>query len=248
MLCDEAHPRSRGEHRLTSGALVLFRGSSPLARGTPKGIIVLLQGERLIPARAGNTHPHRAYQAEAKAHPRSRGEHPYSSPSNSPIRGSSPLARGTRAWMTRNESRARLIPARAGNTVRDGVHLGSGSAHPRSRGEHHHLQGLSGALVGSSPLARGTQSLSPVKEVNIRLIPARAGNTTSPSTCTATRTAHPRSRGEHRKPCLPNAASSGSSPLARGTHHHQAPAVLPPRLIPARAGNTHGSRLCYLSR
>ena len=35
---------------------------------------------------------------------------------------------------------------------------------------------------------------------------------------------------------------SGSSPLARGTHAATATAVVPGRLIPARAGNTHQGR------
>ena len=51
----EAHPRSRGEHRLSSLPVKLPPGSSPLARGT-RPLTTLSQNLLgLIPARAGNT-------------------------------------------------------------------------------------------------------------------------------------------------------------------------------------------------
>ena len=74
---------------------------------------------------------------------------------------------------------ARLIPARAGNTPVDIAPACAAAAHPRSRGEHSGAQLTPQALFGSSPLARGT--LIPVWNgiKDIRLIPARAGNTYS---------------------------------------------------------------------
>ena len=69
-----AHPRSRGENRLSIGAGDRRAGSSPLTRGkralrSVKG----LQG-RLIPAHAGKTGCRLARGIGARAHPRSRGE------------------------------------------------------------------------------------------------------------------------------------------------------------------------------
>ena len=72
-------------------------------------------------------------------------------------------------------------------------------------------------VFGSSPLARGThlKSLSYVTE--LRLIPARAGNTLLYSDRITRPSAHPRSRGEHLLTCLEKLGLPGSSPLARGT-------------------------------
>ena len=116
---------------------------------------------------------------------------------------------------------------------------------------------------GSSPLARGTQVPTERRISDERLIPARAGNTSSTGGAKPQCSAHPRSRGEHvvhgrrqtsvlgssplargtntRKPCLPDGLTSGSSPLARGTPIATVPDVEVARLIPARAGNTRYS-------
>ena len=91
---------------------------------------------------------------------------------------------------------------------------------------------------GSSPLARGTLRIIKVKANANRLIPARAGNTQSPSPSAAEPTAHPRSRGEHEKARTATAEVTGSSPLARGTRVFANPLGFLERLIPARAGNT----------
>ena len=70
-----------------------------------------------------------------------------------------------------------LIPARAGNTDREGKKLTTASAHPRSRGEHKQPALKSVINSGSSPLARGTQVGVLLGLLVQRLIPARAGNT-----------------------------------------------------------------------
>ena len=54
--------------------------------------------------------------------------------------------------------------------------------------------------------------------------------------------AHPRSRGEHVPQTLEHYASSGSSPLARGTRGGLVPCLPAAGLIPARAGNTRRPR------
>ena len=72
-------------------------------------------------------------------------------------------------------------------------------------------------MLGSSPLARGTPAPTPVWYVCSRLIPARAGNTSSLNGACALPTAHPRSRGEHSLRENHAAIVPGSSPLARGT-------------------------------
>ena len=71
---------------------------------------------------------------------------------------------------------------------------------------------------GSSPLARGTPS--------------------TPAWRALRRTAHPRSRGEHRFKYSASLYFVGSSPLARGTPDTSLFEPTKDRLIPARAGNT----------
>ena len=71
-------------------------GSSPLARGTLRTRFLVFALVGLIPARAGNTPISTALERMPPAHPRSRGEHDFSSSSFFCPAGSSPLARGTR--------------------------------------------------------------------------------------------------------------------------------------------------------
>ena len=70
------------------------------------------------------------------------------------------------------------------------------------------------------------------------LIPARAGNTGFQALCLLLIGAHPRSRGEHMGYIRERQASSGSSPLARGTPEELTNGGGLNGLIPARAGNT----------
>ena len=172
-----AHPRSRGEHPALSTRVAGVAGSSPLARGTRLVGEPLPGGHGLIPARAGNTRAALMFECGSRAHPRSRGEHARSTVRVAGVAGSSPLARGTQVVGRRSTRRPGLIPARAGNTeTRRPLMLGAG-AHPRSRGEHELLDEHDNPVVGSSPLARGTQNVARQLEALEGLIPARAGNT-----------------------------------------------------------------------
>ena len=213
-------------------------GSSPLARGTRLYRLDHSRGFRLIPARAGNTFGSVNTNRSEAAHPRSRGEHLPTHSYDYGKGGSSPLARGTPGHHFVQNLRGRLIPARAGNTPRVQSSTLALSAHPRSRGEHAEHFTVEARVVGSSPLARGTLTGELVTAGVSRLIPARAGNTPWQPRPSASRSAHPRSRGEHPMPLASICCRFGSSPLARGTHYACRLLLLRPRLIPARAGNT----------
>ena len=134
-----------------------------------------------------------------------------------PRRGSSPLARGTRNWNRTCLHIDGLIPARAGNTGSSGRCTTGEGAHPRSRGEHATDRGMGVAVMGSSPLARGTPDSRTLAPPSGGLIPARAGNTVGVDTTAGRPRAHPRSRGEHIPGVARIPVKSGSSPLARGT-------------------------------
>ena len=135
-LMQTAHPRSRGEHVRVTNVGTGESGSSPLARGTPSHQEHFHGGGRLIPARAGNTRAPICPALARAAHPRSRGEHIFQRSLAAGHFGSSPLARGTRESVRKAVNVARLIPARAGNTITLDVAPNVTPAHPRSRGEH----------------------------------------------------------------------------------------------------------------
>ena len=67
------HPRSRGVYQLPARLRCMSRGSSPLARGLPLSSARNNPGNRIIPARAGFTHPERPTWPGPGDHPRSRG-------------------------------------------------------------------------------------------------------------------------------------------------------------------------------
>ena len=232
------HPRSRGEHypRVTSHGLA--DGSSPLARGTLLQRLPERRRHRFIPARAGNTPGAAAKSSGRAVHPRSRGEHLGYHLQAMPQTGSSPLARGTHPRRDTRGQLPRFIPARAGNTSSVPGPPRSPTVHPRSRGEHSSRAARMAGDTGSSPLARGTRHPHRLVRRGDRFIPARAGNTSCSSAGSAPAAVHPRSRGEHSGDRRSNSWTTGSSPLARGTLPPVRGALVHPRFIPARAGNT----------
>ena len=149
--------------------------------------------------------------------------------------GSSPLARGTQSACRRLQAEVWLIPARAGNTSIAWLRACIRSAHPRSRGEHRGLNPRYIQKCGSSPLVRGTCTHQRNQPLLVRLIPARAGNTSRQSASCSWPRAHPRSRGEHFSSSHLEFPVVGSSPLARGKLNVDRLCMRSDGLIPARA-------------
>ncbi len=232
------HPRWRGEHLDPEERAELRPGSSPLARGTLMAFALDTTHPRFIPAGAGNTRSATTTLRKWTVHPRWRGEHDGVAASVASLIGSSPLARGTPAYVVVQLSRARFIPAGAGNTASSFTHTSTTPVHPRWRGEHGPSFSDLVQAYGSSPLARGTPGAATRQPKCIRFIPAGAGNTSrgcrGPPGCAV----HPRWRGEHYTRGAPNERLIGSSPLARGTHELVRVLNALLRFIPAGAGNT----------
>ena len=172
-----AHPRSRGEHGYLSDWERKHVGSSPLARGARlwHGVKRLVSG--LIPARAGSTNYVDIAEWNAGAHPRSRGEHGFCEVATLNRLGSSPLARGAPTDYSNGKKYLGLIPARAGSTRRLRYFRACKGAHPRSRGEHIVSGVFDPSDRGSSPLARGALRCLSAGNLDVGLIPARAGST-----------------------------------------------------------------------
>ena len=235
--CTTAHPRSRGEHRITSGEPDSHEGSSPLTRGALHPIRLSDPGERLIPAHAGSTFSSAPGGGLKRAHPRSRGEHAIRGLEASSAAGSSPLTRGAPRPVGVGGRVAGLIPAHAGSTrplLRRQAHQ---PAHPRSRGEHAVGPFFRFGFAGSSPLTRGAPRQTGGMEKPLRLIPAHAGSTRMGTRSKSTAWAHPRSRGEHARVWALTCSTAGSSPLTRGALERLAALQQEMGLIPAHAGS-----------
>ena len=106
------------------------------------------------------------------------------------------------------------------------------------RGEHTALQTYGGRLQGSSPHARGTQTVITKQSEKTGIIPACAGNTRTFESNVMVWRDHPRMRGEHALHVLNAVFHLGSSPHARGTPTVTPLCRLREGIIPACAGNT----------
>ena len=171
-------------------------------------------------------------------HPRSRGVYDILEMQTQGKIGSSPLARGLLVnGLLRRDGR-RIIPARAGFTLRLRCRRHGREDHPRSRGVYAASRPPRTGAGGSSPLARGLLSILVTEEFDLRIIPARAGFTAATSASTATAEDHPRSRGVYVPHCVALGTGRGSSPLARGLLEIPGAKRTHARIIPARAGFT----------
>ena len=172
------HPRSRGEYRFRAASTKPWNGSSPLSRGirVPTGSRHVDLG--IIPALAGNTHSPPCSSHKTTDHPRSRGEYCWLSGSCCGVSGSSPLSRGIPHRCGPESPPKRIIPALAGNTTAAWPQAAATQDHPRSRGEYHSISGLIPSRAGSSPLSRGIPRVPGLRDRELRIIPALAGNTT----------------------------------------------------------------------
>ena len=117
------YPRWRGEHFLCPELHLLFRGLSPLARGTLVPGSGFKPLSRFIPAGAGNTEMLPEVKPETAVYPRWRGEHGFPFTDEIECDGLSPLARGTLTFALFPLVAQRFIPAGAGNTglLSDGI-------------------------------------------------------------------------------------------------------------------------------
>ena len=219
-------------------ATVAGPGSSPLARGLRGALPDDVAPARIIPARAGFTGYALVRTPSRRDHPRSRGVYGLAVTNDGNVCGSSPLARGL-PEITRDTPSARgIIPARAGFTCRSWTPLRTAGDHPRSRGVYSRPRGYGVGRRGSSPLARGLLIVSDGEEMRLRIIPARAGFTTTRRPSWRPSTDHPRSRGVYRTRMPRSKTPQGSSPLARGLRARPPTHTRMPRIIPARAGFT----------
>ena len=131
-----------------------------------------------------------------------------------------------------------IIPAYAGNTVKQENPSPPSRDHPRVCGEHYPESAICGHNRGSSPRMRGTLTIELVDGKAGGIIPAYAGNTLSlisPRPCCRD---HPRVCGEHPASLECMEKFTGSSPRMRGTPQTALNMRQKSGIIPAYAGNT----------
>ena len=132
--------------------------------------------------------------------------------------GSSPLARGLPRTDHPALRERRIIPARAGFTMRSPAPMTAATDHPRSRGVY----------------ARAADG----QELLAGIIPARAGFTSITGLTGRPPGDHPRSRGVYGRRSSSRRSAKGSSPLARGLPIFFCAGAGGGGIIPARAGFT----------
>ena len=194
----------------------LWPGSSPLARGLHRAVIVGRLVGRIIPARAGFTSGGTCRRCNGQDHPRSRGVYLTASRAACALSGSSPLARGLPSRRKTSRRGTWIIPARAGFTQLSRMDDLLDEDHPRSRGVYPTRRRARTPHEGSSPLARGLPYDVGADRWGRGIIPARAGFTLSIVCTVDWRPDHPRSRGVYGLPIPVVGEAGGSSPLARG--------------------------------
>ena len=113
------HPRVCGEHCSPPTRAHPSRGSSPRMRGTHADIFDVGFQHGIIPAYAGNTMAYRRLRRAPWDHPRVCGEHINCSNFGRLFSGSSPRMRGTPDIRLLKPGDVGIIPAYAGNTLRD---------------------------------------------------------------------------------------------------------------------------------
>mgnify|MGYP007014471797 CR=1 FL=1 len=213
-------------------------GSSPRVRGKRAIVLTSCLSCRIIPARAGQTGPVPSVICLGTDHPRACGANSASDWVEAWRTGSSLRVRGKRLDIRRGQFRERIIPARAGQTCRAWIRPWSRPDHPRACGANEQEWVGAPERCGSSPRVRGKPALVIVMMHPPRIIPARAGQTSTrgvPSTSTSD---HPRACGANGWPRHNIKAQNGSSPRVRGKQHQWPKPCSPLRIIPARAGQT----------
>ena len=146
--------------------------------------------------------------------------------------------RGKRVRVRASATRARIIPAHAGQTATANSNLAQATDHPRACGANvdEHFDRIAGG--GSSPRMRGKLDDGLIAEFGSRIIPAHAGQTRARSRRPYPPTDHPRACGANLVLSHGLFTPHGSSPRMRGKHLHCGAVSADGRIIPAHAGQT----------
>ena len=219
------HPRACGANMVLRIVARLRYGSSPRVRGKHLVALDTVAGHRIIPARAGQTVTAASRLPSAPDHPRACGANSWKLSGSIGEDGSSPRVRGKLVALFAQSSSERIIPARAGQTTACSVVSCLEPDHPRACGANIERRMPLLLLDGSSPRVRGKRHRHNKRLQQPRIIPARAGQTSSVVAVTGDTPDHPRACGANRGQAFLTDGLCGSSPRVRGKRQ-------PPRILP----------------
>ena len=232
------HPRACGANRVASFQRRWPCGSSPRVRGKRWLPVEDRHDARIIPARAGQTRKPSMRCTVHPDHPRACGANRLNADGLSSRSGSSPRVRGKPLVGSADRASARIIPARAGHTFCVCGMIYVSTDHPRACGANQSPYSFLPTSYGSSPRVRGKLGCLHSVIQRHRIIPARAGQTRSPTPRCAPSSDHPRACGANLGATMAEIMPYGSSPRVRGKPPFGGRLSPPQRIIPARAGQT----------
>ena len=232
------HPRACGANVSRTWSRHGRSGSSPRMRGKLIDCRVRSRRRRIIPAHAGQTVGERLERSGVADHPRACGANPRACSIAPRCCGSSPRMRGKHGPGRRHRPPVRIIPAHAGQTTFTSSTLRLNPDHPRACGANHSADTRGTLRVGSSPRMRGKLGTAAAALPLMRIIPAHAGQTTTPKFALKLSTDHPRACGANHVKRRAHSVRHGSSPRMRGKHGHAFIGRRENRIIPAHAGQT----------
>ncbi len=170
-------PRLRGGDSGTNPFFKTNEGGSPLTRGRHAQHQQRGGALRWIPAYAGETAQDVSGGLGDRVDPRLRGgDHQFLNRTEFNL-GGSPLTRGRRADITTLARLFGWIPAYAGETIRGNKACAATGVDPRLRGGDYSVHTQSVIATGGSPLTRGRLQDERQHLLDVRWIPAYAGET-----------------------------------------------------------------------
>ena len=212
------HPRACGANRQKKLPTPRQNGSSPRMRGKRRLLFVFHCFLRIIPAHAGQTRFSPRAAGHTSDHPRACGANGVDALWDKLKDGSSPRMRGKPVRCVVDIVVLRIIPAHAGQTPCDERERRSRTDHPRACGANNDFPSNDSDPEGSSPRMRGKHRSFSFVTLNLRIIPAHAGQTTLAWNHPNTTSDHPRACGANDVLRAGGRQLPGSSPRMRGKH------------------------------
>ena len=163
-------------------------------------------------------------------------------PHHSTLPGSPPHTRGPHIPILIVCDEIGITPAHAGTTSRRPAWFRQIRDHPRTRGDHVTTRLKNWRISGSPPHTRGPRAQTFVTGTPIRITPAHAGTTMVADFRAVGTGDHPRTRGDHVSTVTNCHISLGSPPHTRGPRIGPQSDPTSPRITPAHAGTTCGTK------
>ena len=182
----------------TCGALCLPDdeiGLSPRGRGNHRDGQEQRDGDRSIPAWAGEPYGKPVIGNDKPVYPRVGGGTNSPQPRTARLEGLSPRGRGNRPWLACRPVQARSIPAWAGEPGRVAPYIRSRGVYPRVGGGTAQTANRYDAVKGLSPRGRGNPCMFQRRDITERSIPAWAGEPSGGDVCSTDSGVYPRVGG-----------------------------------------------------